>query len=659
MIDTHVPKLRESILIFSYPTFITMVGFFTYLITLNHIDLEFRHSLDLERQLTFIFGDNSLYKVVLVCFLLGIPTIYLPIKYLLRHNPPLYNINGLKIAKIYLPLYIIMGAISYSLLPYNALISKALLIVTTSLLFGFIGGFFSYPYLKNLYFPNYEVTSFAYFIIKKIPLYLFFLAFLLYSLYSLLSHYYFYTTTWDLGLYIQVISRLSEFQTPSTLIGNNPNTLGSHFELYLLPTSLLYRFWQSPYLLLLTQSFVLAVGVFPVYSLTKEILKSSFAAVLVATSYIFFFGIQSAIGFDFHSLVFAVPLLAYALYFLKKRENRKMLLFLILAVLVRENVALYVSFFGLYLMLFDSRKYLGLFITLFSLGYFQILTTYIMPNLSPVGPLHLANNYLQFGMSLPTIIQGIILNPVNVAKTLFTPETKLVSLFLTFASFSFFPLLSLRSLFLISPLFLEKYLGSVPVVWGLGFHYSANLAPYLIFGALSGVENITKLKNISIFAKDFNQTCLKVSLCLCLLVSSIFFSVWGYFYPFPPWNLSQRVWVTEEKKIDTANNYEALKLIPHNASVYSQNHLVPHLANREEIELLTNRYNNKYDFILIDLAFPAFPITEEEQRKITREYLDSPEYDLIFSKGTTLVFRKGIEHNVPLSSQATKLLKNK
>lgn len=491
-------------------------------------------------------------------------------------------------------------------------------------------------------------------LIKKfLPYGLFVFAIILFSSFSFLNHYTFKSAAWDFGDYDQAVWKISHFQTPlNTIIG--VNNLGDHFELPLVYLSPLYWIWSSPYILLLVQALALALAIFPLFSLALERLKSNIAAVLMVGAYIFFFGIQSALRFDFHPLVLATPFLAWALYFLFKKEYTKMIPFLILSLITKENIAIYVIFFG-FLVFINGKKRLGLLIGTGSLVYFFIVVKVIMPILANAVYIHFT--YSNFGNDLPTIIKNTILNPLNVIRTLLTPTVKITTLAMIFLSFALLPIFSPTTLVLITPLLLERFLSIKQALWTTEFHYSATIAPFLAVGAIVGIGNIFK-----IFSRWIKNTNLKTFAILCssiVFFASVFYGLWGETNPFPIWRLIKgEAFPTKVELLNISYNYQALNLIPSDASVRAQDALLPHVSERENVYLIDKNYRSEEQFVILNPEQSYWPMTQDELRNIIFRYLQSPDYGLIYSSGTTLLFKKGVDEKVRLSSEMKDYLDN-
>ena len=81
-----------------------------------------------------------------------------------------------------------------------------------------------------------------------------------------------------------------------------------------------------------------------------------------------------------------------------------------------------------------------------------------------------------------------------------------------------------------------------------------------------------------------------------------------------------------------------LEVIPADASVAAQNHLLPFLSARREIFEITRPV--KADYVALDTAQDAWPFEQKYSRELANELL-SQGYGIIACEGGALVLRRG------------------
>ena len=155
------------------------------------------------------------------------------------------------------------------------------------------------------------------------------------------------TTGYDLGIFDQAVRAYSHFQAPIVpLKGANYNIFGDHFHPIIVVLAPLYWFWDNPDMLLIAQAVLIAASIPVVYRFTRR-RASERMSLLIAAAYAFGWPVQGLIDFDFHEIAFATPLTALAIDALDRRDDRRLLLWCGLLLLVREDMGLLVALFGL------------------------------------------------------------------------------------------------------------------------------------------------------------------------------------------------------------------------------------------------------------------------------------------------------------------------
>src|SRR5205085_4756748 len=153
-------------------------------------------------------------------------------------------------------------------------------------------------------------------------------------------------------IFDQAIWRYSRFHAPIvTGMTNYPvNHLGDHFHPIIALLSPLFWIVNSAEALLVGQAFLVALSIIPVFLSTERRLGER-VAWLFAISYSIFWAVQQTIEFEFHEIAFAVPLIAFAIYFIDLRKPKGYFTCFVLLLLTKESMPALVAFFGVYLLL--------------------------------------------------------------------------------------------------------------------------------------------------------------------------------------------------------------------------------------------------------------------------------------------------------------------
>ncbi len=426
------------------------------------------------------------------------------------------------------------------------------------------------------------------------PIYIVFAAFVVYSAVSIIQHIHFKTFGYDLGLFEQVIWHYAHFQIPSSSIRGVGNILGDHFSPILIFLVPLYWIIPSPYSLLIAQAALLSLSVFPIYWFAEKKLGIK-NAILISISYSIYWGIQSTVGFDFHEVAFAVPIISFALYAIWQKKEWVYIPLILLLLLVKEDMTILVAFLGIYLILKKEWKQ-GIILFISGVIVFYLLTKVVIPAFSG-GVGYSYWNYSALGQDLPHAVLSIILHPFTFIHTLFTPGQKALTIFLIFLPLLFLSLFS-PLVILEIPLLFERFLSSVSLNWSVRGHYTATITPVLFFAAIDALVIFSRYK---LFSK------IRIYLLLCILsinIASI--AVFPFKQLFEPssFMLSQV----------QQTGYIALSYIPSSASVIAQNPLVSHLAQRNNIYVIG--YSRKVydaDYIIVSDSLDVWPLGSFKQ----------------------------------------------
>ena len=276
-------------------------------------------------------------------------------------------------------------------------------------------------------------------------------------------------------------------------------------------------------------------------------------------------------------------LLAWLFYFLEKGYWKSFFVTLTLSLAVREHVGIILSFLGIYIWLAKKNFKIGMITSLISVAWSVAAIKLIMPLLGQHG----YDSFVRPGDTLGSAITSYIFSPAFAIKSFFLPPVKSYTLFWTFFSFGLMPLFALTLLPIIGFQFASRFLDLMhPIRWTIYYHYSAEL------GVLMSIATILTLNKI---LKRFGASAKTVVILLIIvLVPHITTNV---FLHAPLKNLFKRQFWQNQPWME--DNKMILSLIPNDASVASQNSLLPHISHRREIFLLPNV--SGADYVIVDL----------------------------------------------------------
>jgi uncharacterized membrane protein len=383
---------------------------------------------------------------------------------------------------------------------------------------------------------------------------------------SLSIHHGFGTSAYDLGLYAQGVWLLSQFQAPFvTLMGRH--LFGDHASFILLLLVPLYWIAPSVDTLLLVQSAVIAAGAIPVFLYARPRLESSALAFVFGAVYL----AHPAVGWtnleNFHPDSFLGLFIGMAIWAALSRHWRTYTVFVVLALLVKEDVSLVVVPLGVWVALRRDRR-IGVMTIVGSLGYMAIAMFVIMRSLIGVPTRNLWR--IPFG-GISGLITTTIYRPGELFDHLRSDGRPWYIWQMLFPSG--WAALRLPDIAAISGLVMFTNLLSV--FWyqyQIQYHYSLIAVPALTLGAVHATGVLRgRRRRITVAA-----------VALTALWSSI---LWGPL----PWSRNDLAhWAPSHPGARAARRI--IEQVPEDA-VLSAHHLVaPHLAHRQLVYMFPNPF---------------------------------------------------------------------
>lgn len=406
----------------------------------------------------------------------------------------------------------------------------------------------------------------------------------LYSLISIVNHYNFRTYALDLGTYTNALYDYIHFQWNDSTVFKSvkENLLADHFDLYLMVFSPLGLIFKNYTLLIVQIFFILlgGLGIYKYFSLSGKHRLALFAALY----FYLFFGIFSAVSFDYHSNVVAACLVPWFFFFLKQRKLVSAGILLLIILVAKENMSLWMAFVCLGLVIEYRkdpvlRKYM-LASVIVCVLYFIMITSIVMPALS--------NNktfghfqYSCLGNNSWEALKFLIIHPLESIKILFINHThnpfgnNVKAEFHILILVSGLPFLMKKPQYLLMlvPLYFQKLFHDNYTMWSFDGQYSIEFAPILTIGVFMVINEI-KASRIKQFA-----TALAIIGALICTIRIMDQTV--YQSDKSRIRIYQRSHYTN--KYDVKVVHKQLSRIPENAIVSAQSPFLPHLAFRDNI----------------------------------------------------------------------------
>ena len=288
--------------------------------------------------------------------------------------------------------------------------------------------------------------------------------------------------SWDLGIFAEAVQAYSRFEAPIVPIkGPGYNLLGDHFHPILALLGPVYRLFPSALTLLVVQDVLIAASVVPVARLAQRLLGRG-GALLVGFAYGLGWGLQGAVGAQFHEVCVAVPLLALGGVAFVERRWGACMAWLAPLVLVKEDLGLTVFMAGLAITWRargEGRPAVlrGLAYALFGIVAFVVTVKLLLPAMNPAGTWAYSLDGSATGAGTAMAGATAAREVPSLWQILAVPSVKLVTLVVLLAGAGF---VGARSPWfaLVLPTLAWRFAGSVDAYYQWSsWHYNAVLVP--------------------------------------------------------------------------------------------------------------------------------------------------------------------------------------
>ncbi len=327
------------------------------------------------------------------------------------------------------------------------------------------------------------------------------LAFAAYTTIAVVNQWTMHTSAYDLGIFTQIVRHYAHFQAPNIEVKQGLNAFGDHFSPALAVFAPFYRVVPSVYTLLVLQALLAASSVLPIAGLAVRRLGRA-PGLLIGAAYALSYGVQSLIGFQFHEVALAMPLLAVGVVAFVDQRHRVAAGCLGALVFVKEDLGLTVAVAGLLLMwLAPARRKLGAALTGWGIGWFVVATFVVIPAMSG-------------GHGYRSLSGGRDRTPLRLTALHHLGDTLSTSarwwmiglvLLCTVA-------VALRSpvALLLLPTLAWRFLSTNPNYWSTHYHYDAVLMPAVFVAAIDAIGRLPLRRHTLAYA----ATCLVIALAL-------------------------------------------------------------------------------------------------------------------------------------------------
>jgi uncharacterized membrane protein len=379
------------------------------------------------------------------------------------------------------------------------------------------------------------------------------------------------TATYDSALYDQGMWLLSRFDAPFvTLMGRN--LFGDHTSFVLLFLVPLYWIAPGAWIMFTAQSAAIAAGAIPVFLYGRRRLGSEWLALVGAGTYL----LHPAVGWtnleNFHPDAFLGVFVGFAIYAALERKWRMYAVFVVLSLLVKEDVSLVIVPLGIWVALRRDRR-IGLLTVFGSLAFMAVAMLLIMRSLIGVP----TRNGWRIPFGGPRgLVDTAITNPTSLVQHLRNDDRPWYLVQMT-APFAWL-FLRLPDVALISGLVLfTNILSTFWYQYQIDYHYSLVAVPALAIGTMYAIGAIRD-RCLTVRGRELTLQPRHLAVAV-LAVASV---TGAYLWAPSPLGRTQS-WVGNPDNVFAVAARELLDDIPSDAVVAANYRLTPHLAYRTEI----------------------------------------------------------------------------
>lgn len=425
---------------------------------------------------------------------------------------------------------------------------------------------------------------------------------------------------YDHGIYDMAIWKASRFQAPiiEHLDVGGKWIFADHFHPSIFLLTPLYWLTDRQEILLVAQAILIGMSVFFAYLISEKLIKSVYMRFALLAAFMGFIGFQNALIANFHDVTFMVFPLLVTYWAAIKKKWAIYWIFLIITLGSREIISVVVFFLGFSFLFKDKiTKRYGIATMIFSLLYGIFAIKVIIPYFSG-GQYLYQPNYPQ------TFVEAF--------KSLFFPWIKLKTIFVSFLTFGFLPLLY-------PPLYLAIFQDYVirfvfnngSARWDLGLHYNVTLTPLFFIAAVEAVSRLEKCRLGRFFFKFYSASIIVVVLVLHQLLHGPF----GLFYNPEFYRHTDR-----QKFMD-----DFVSKIPLQGKIMAPNNIAVRLTHYNVLLLRGNYELYNPDVVVIDLrdgqnANNYWPLQEESVKGMVDRLKNDQNYHDIFNGYNRYIFTK-------------------
>ncbi|MEJ2210222.1 MAG: DUF2079 domain-containing protein, partial [Anaerolineae bacterium] len=351
--------------------------------------------------------------------------------------------------------------------------------------------------------------------------------------------------------------------------------------------------------------------------------------------------LQAANLSDFHAVALSPALLLAAFFCLETDRPWGFVAFAFLAAMCKEEVGLLVAMMGLWAALVRRRRWLGLATVVAGAGWSLLCVLVIMPHYSGLSNSAFVVRYGQFGAGAGEVLRNVVAHPSLLLDWLRRPAVMryLRDLWLNSGGLAILhPVASALALPAVAINALSRY----DWMHSGGGHYSASIVPFLLIGAVYGVDWLAR-RAADVARRRWGRegagVYRAVGLGLAgagLMVALAFHYQNGITPPARRFVLEP---VTEHAR-RAAPLIQHVNDLPPEVPISAGSNLYPQVAHRQRVYLFPTV--SDAEFVLLDVTGPGSPVGAGQQRTLVRDLLDYGQFGVAAADDGILLLERGL-----------------
>ena len=387
----------------------------------------------------------------------------------------------------------------------------------------------------------------------------------------------------DLGIFYQTVQGWAFHGDPYVAI-KGYSQLGDHFTPAWALLAPLLWIYNSPYMLVLAQVVLLPLSGIPVYVAVRRRF-GAWRSVGVTAAYLASSGIQHAIAFPVHEVMFATPIIAWALERMLAGRWTWATALMCSLCLVKEDLNLMTAAFAILALL--NRKWRhAAFLALWGVALYLITVKLLIPHFSPQGYTYLSQYTATLhATNSAQLFINILIHPHHVIHLLISNHIKRQLWYLLFAPVACVALASPITLLAVPELF-SRLLSADSALWSSHYHYDAPLMPIIFLGAVDGLPRLCGI--VALYADEARakETLRWASAGFVFVTLTMTLHLFKH--------LPLGTWIRKPTAYEASDRWnqdlrKAISVVPSGVTVQTTNRVAIPLLTRDTVTVTTDR----------------------------------------------------------------------